>query len=123
MAKRVLTDQNITDCMDAAGYGIGYWARRATLDAEAKTYTVWPIEDPFDERNDGQPYVATYKQLSDAYYKLLSVEQEFVNREIHGYFLHSYADRDVDGIEGGHIDATAADVWVQVALFGEVIFG
>lgn len=123
MAKRVLTDLNITDCMDAAGYGIGYWAWKATLDEDAKTYTVWPHEDPFDDENNGKPYVATYKQLSDAYYKLIAIDQEFVNREIHNYFLDSYRDRDADGIEGGHIDATAAAVWVQVALFGEVIFG
>ena len=35
----VITDENIDDMMDAAGYGITYWARASTLDV---TTTVAP---------------------------------------------------------------------------------
>lgn len=123
MGKKVLTDQNITDCMDAAGYGIGYWVRTATLDPEARTYTITPHEDPFKSEDDGKSYVITYDELSTAYYKLIAVDQELVGGDIHDYFMDSYRDRDADGIEGGHIDAAAGDVWVQIAAFGEIIFG
>lgn len=122
MAK-ALTDQNITDCMDAAGYGIGYWCRTATVDGEARTYTVTPDEDPFKSEDDGKSYIITYDQLSKAYYRLIAKDQDLVNQRIHSYFRDSYTDRDEDGIDGGFIDAEAGDVWVQVAVFGKVIFG
>lgn len=124
MARKVLTDQNITECMDAAGYGIGYWVRTATVDHEARTYTITPHEDPFKAEDDGKPYVITYDQLSDAYYKLIALDQELVgDRDIHSYFIDSYIERDQNGIDCGHIDAAAGDVWVQVAAFGEIVFG
>lgn len=123
MARKVLTDQNITECMDAAGYGIGYWCYRATLDPAARTYTVWPEEDPFKEEDNGKPYVITYDELSKAYYRLIAKDQLLVSHGVHEYFRDSYAERDGSGIDCGYIDAEAGDVWVQVAAFGEVIFG
>jgi len=115
----VVSDQNVEDMVDTAGYGIGYWVRSAVVDDEAQTYTLRLHE----EENGKAVYVLTWDDLRKAYAALVDLDQRFVNREIHGYFLDSYRNRDADGIDGGYIDATAADVLVQVAAFGEVVFG
>lgn len=118
--RATLTDQNMLDILDTAGYGIAYWASKATVDKEARTYTVWWY--------DGDDYpasqVVTFDELTEAFNKLLmNDEPRLVGSYVHKYFLYAYADRDVNGIDAGHIDAEAADVLVQVAMFGEVIFG
>lgn len=117
-----LSDQNITDMLDAAGYGIAYWAARATVDEEARTYTVLPLEDPVEDKEPEQ-IVVTFGQIADAFDKLLNNDPKLVGSYVHKYFLYAYADRDSHGIEAGHIDAEAADVLVQVAVFGEVVYG
>jgi hypothetical protein len=118
-----LTDQNIADMLDAAGYGIGYWADWATVDEAARTYTVMPHEDPNEDKEPGQ-IVVTFDQIAEAFNKLLNNEPELlIGSMVHRYFLYAYADRDSNGIDAGHIDAEAADVLVQVALWGEVVYG
>lgn len=117
-----LTDENITDMLDAAGYGIGYWAVRATVDEEARTYTVLPQEDP-NEDKDPEPVVLTFDQIAEAFDKLLNNDPALIGGYVHRYFLYAYADRKAGGIDAGHIDSEAADVLVQVAIWNEVVYG
>jgi hypothetical protein len=117
--RATLTDQNILDIIVTAGYGIAYWAARATVDKEARTYAVWY----YDGDEDPAYAVATFDELAEAYNKLLENEPKLVGDWLHKYFLYSYADRTDEAIDCGHIDADAADVMVQVALFGKVIYG
>lgn len=115
-----LTDQNILDILDAAGYGIAYWASKATVDEQARTYTVWQNAD----EDLPAARVISFDEIAEAFNKLLlNDEPRLVGAYVHKYFLYAYADRDASGIDAGHIDAEAADVLVQVAWFGEVIFG
>ncbi|WJN63402.1 hypothetical protein [Streptomyces phage phiScoe55] len=129
-----VTDENVQDIIDTASYGgITYWATQPTqaeFDAlpEGKDYTIVEgvEEPPFlgGERTVEGVHYLSKDDVRDAYAKLLDLDQRFVNREIHGYILDSWRDRtERDGIDAGHIDATAADVIVQIAIFGEVIYG
>lgn len=122
--RATLTDENITDILDAAGYGIGYWASKATVDERARTYTVWP-QGGLDEVVDNMPAakILSFQELENAFNLCLENEPKLIGRWVHRYFLLAYADRGVNGIDAGHIDADAADALVQVAMFGEVVFG
>ncbi len=121
-----LTDENAQDIIDTASYGgITYWAGQPTqaeFDAlpEDKTWTIVDAEGAEDER---QAFYLNADDIREAYSRLLDIEQPYVNRTIHGYIIDSYRDRDLDGIDCGHIDADAADVIVQLACFGEIVYG
>lgn len=49
-----MTDEQILDIIDTAGYGIAYWCHRADIDENARTYTIHseelplPVELSFD---------------------------------------------------------------------------
>ncbi|WMI33393.1 hypothetical protein SEA_PROVOLONE_73 [Streptomyces phage Provolone] len=128
-----VTDENVQDIIDTASYGgITYWALEPTEAEfaglpEGKTYTIVEGEDGSwlgGEREVEGVHYLSRDDIRNAYAKLLDLDQRFVNREIHGYILDSWRDRtERDGIDAGHIDAGAADVIVQVAIFGEVIYG
>ena len=62
--------------------------------------------------------------IRGAYAKLLDLDQQYVNREYHGYIVDSWIARtERDGIETGDIDAGTADVIVQLAALGEIRYG
>lgn len=128
-----ITDENVQDIIDTASYGgITYWAMEPSEEEfaglpEGKEYTI--VEGWDDTAFGGDREVDSVNYLSKddvrlAYAKLLDPGQDYVNSEIHGYILDSWRDRtDEDGIDAGHIDADAADVIVQVAIFDEVRYG
>lgn len=122
-----ISDQTMVDMLDAAGYGIGYWARSLedTHDA-AETVIVVERGDLWDNP-DAQDveHRTNYATLRDAFRKLATPGQEYVGSTIHGYFWDAVKDRDetTGEIDAGHIDSDAADCLVQVALFDDVRFG
>lgn len=129
-----LSDQVIDDIMDiAGGGGITYWAiepnatERAGCPEDHQYVVVEGTGDDifgFDEREVEEVHYLTRDQIRAAYGRLLQLDQELVGRELHDYILQSWVDRDEDeGIDVGHIDAGAADAIVQVACFGELIYG
>ncbi|MGW8953474.1 hypothetical protein [Streptomyces sp. NPDC055709] len=131
-----LTDENVQDIVDTARQGgITYWATEPTDEEFAglpkgKEYTIvegtapHPIFPFGDEREVDSVNYLSKDDVRLAFAKLLDPGQKYVNREIHGYILDSWRDRnDEDGIDTGHIDADAADVIVQVAIFDEVRYG
>ncbi len=119
-----LTDQNAEDIIDTASYGgITYWAAQPTAAEfasrpEGKTWTI--VED--DE--DRAVFHLDANDVRVAYSRLLDLDQSLVGPMIHGYIIDSYRNRTVeDGIDCGDIDADAADAIVQVACFGELVYG
>jgi hypothetical protein len=128
---RYLTDDRAQDIIDTAAYGgITYWAIEPTLEEfagrpEGKRWTI--VEgngvDLFfgGEREVEGVYYLDADDIRQAYAKLLDLDQEYVNREYHGYILGSWTDRtEEDGIETGDIDAGTADIIVQLAALGEI---
>jgi hypothetical protein len=133
--KQFVTDQTAQDIIDIASAGITYWATNPTDEEfaglpEGKTWTIvegtapHPIF-PFDDVREVEGvYYLNADDVREAYRKLLSLDQTLVGREIHGYVVDSWINRDEkDGIELSHIDADAADVIVQVAALEEVRYG
>lgn len=118
-----LTDEDCEDIMGTASYGgITYWAEGASERQRAKykhaDFVFWDRE--------GERVVSLTKgQIRSAYFKLLANEPRLVGTMIHGYMLDSmrYADEETRRPDLGFIDADAADCIVQVAAFGEVLYG
>lgn len=118
-----VTDQNVEDMMATAAYGgITYWATNPTeadydeTDRLGATFTI-------KEADSGKVYHLTREDIRKAFARLVASDQQYVGDMVHGYFLAAIRDADEDGIDAGHIDSTAADVLVQVACFGKVIYG
>jgi hypothetical protein len=121
-----ISDQTMVDMLDAAGYGIGYWARSLedTHDA-AETVIVVERGDIHGPDDQDVEHRTNYATLRDAFRKLAAPDQDYVGSTIHGYFWDAVKERDesTGEIDAGHIDSDAADCLVQVALFNEVRFG
>ncbi|MFD7677510.1 hypothetical protein [Streptomyces sp. NPDC060187] len=133
--KQFVTDQTAQDIIDTASAGITYWATNPTDEEfaglpEGKTWTIvegtapHPIFAFDDVREVEGVYYLNADDIREAYRKLLSLDQTLVGREIHGYVVDSWINRDEkDGIDTAHIDAGTADVIVQVAALEEVRYG
>jgi len=99
---------------DDAGMSIDYWAETATHDEANQTYTITLLPDCVDTF---ETKTVTYQDLYEASKKLASGEVK-VNSATKAVCQQLVTDpSDVD------YDATDADVIVQVALFGEIVFG
>ncbi|QBI99433.1 hypothetical protein SEA_CAELUM_73 [Streptomyces phage Caelum] len=132
---KYITDQTAQDIIDTASAGITYWATEPTDEEfaglpEGKTWTIvegtapHPIFPFDDEREVEGVYYLNADDIREAYRKLLSLDQALVGREIHGYVVDSWINRDEkQGIDTAHIDAGTADVIVQVAALEEVRYG
>ncbi|MER6231764.1 hypothetical protein ABT169_21860 [Streptomyces sp. NPDC001616] len=128
-----LTDEKVQHIIEIASYGgITYWAIEPSAEEfaglpESKAYT---IVEGFDDQlfGAGRTVEAVHylsrDQIRVAYGRLLDLGQQFVNRELHGYIVQSWIDRnDKDGIDTGQIDAGTADVIIQLAALGEIRYG
>ena len=107
-----LTDQNVVDLLDCAGYGVRYWAASATVDEEAKTYRV--VSGIGVDMADGTEITEktlTFDEICDAF-----------NTLAHAGRLPDWQMREIaDGDLG--FDSEVADMTVQQAMFGEIVFG
>ncbi|MCB5280340.1 hypothetical protein [Arthrobacter sp. ES1] len=107
-----LTDENVVDLLDCAGTGIAYWATSATVDEEAKTYRV--LSSEVIEAEDGTEVTEktlTFDEIRDAF-----------NTLAHAGRLPDWQMREIaDGDLG--FDSEVADMTIQQAMFGEIVFG
>ncbi|MEO3931421.1 hypothetical protein WMO79_01220 [Micrococcaceae bacterium Sec7.4] len=115
-AKKIkLTDENVTDLLDAAGYGIGYWASTATVDEEAKTYYVQSSEGV--EAADGTEITEitektiSFDEIRDAFNTLAKEDR------LPDWQMREIADGELA------FDSMVGDMTVQQAMFGEIVFG
>lgn len=127
-----ITDENVQDIVDTAAFGgITYWATEPNQEEfaglpEGKEYTIVEgVDDyPFGGRTVDAVFYLSKDDVRLAFCKLLDPGQELVNDEINGYILDAWRDRtEKDGIDAGHIDASAADAIIQVACFDELRYG
>lgn len=122
MDRHLVTDENIEDMMETASYDITYWSREPTYAEKFSCGDDIPFVVVDAERN--VLYRLTYEKIRDAYFRCLDLDQRFFNSAIHGYFIDSWRNRsERTGIDTGYIDGDAADCLVQVACFGDVIYG
>jgi hypothetical protein len=98
--------QFIVDLIDTAGYGIGYWAASAEVDTEEETYLI-------TEQEGGEfdwPVRLHYADIWDA---VVRVAKD-------GNLAAQEAVADLDDCD---IDSVVADIIIQTAIFGKVIYG
>lgn len=116
-----ITDQNFEDLVTTAWYGaITYWATDPVSEEPEGAIISLHVMDDDDEPND---YHLTADDLAAAFVKILTKEVQIANW-VHEYFKSAWDERTPDeGLEMGDIDAMAADVWVQVACFGKIVYG
>lgn len=106
-----VTDEIIEDIIEGAGYTIGYWARTATYDSEARTYEVTDAEDD-------TKYHVTYDDIAKAISKIVRNEAELRNDIREAIVL------DLFDYDNAHrMDAEVYDCVIQVACLGSVTYG
>jgi hypothetical protein len=95
--------------VDMAGYGIQYWAEKATVDDNL--YTV----EYLDPEDDEKLVIAeiTPLMIASSWEKILNGEVE-----VSSYYADCLRVADC-----GEIDADVADVMIQIAIFNKIIFG
>jgi hypothetical protein len=122
-----LTDQFCSDIMcTALEGGIGYWAQADKIvqsDEEdcmlhyvsCKLAALNDDETDFDWSN---PYTLDFNAIRRGVERVLHPDFS-VRSDIRGWILADLCDQE----RGGMIDSEAADVIVQAALFGEIVYG
>lgn len=106
-----LTNQNISDLLDCAGYGISYWAAQAIVDEKAKTYRVIERSDELPDDEAPADKTMTFAEIGKAFSDLAAAGK-----------LPDWQMREIAAKDLG-FDATVADMTVQTAMFGEITYG
>jgi hypothetical protein len=108
----VIDRQFILDVIDAAGYGIGYWADAAEVDEESDVYRVREVTtyESVGVPRQTTEHVITFEALAQALGKLAADGWQSIQQGL--------AERDA-----GHIDSQGGDAAVQMAAFGELVYG
>lgn len=105
-----INDEVIDDIIEGAGYEIGYWASKAVYDSEAQTYEV-------TEEEDEKRYFLTYPIIAKAITSLVKGDITISPS------IREAITLDLVSKEGCHMDGECYDVIIQVACFGDVIYG
>lgn len=106
-----LSDEDVTNLIDCAGYGISYWAGFAHVDEEAKTYRVIERSDELVDDEKPTDKTLTYDQLRAAFNTLAT------EKMLPAWQIREIADGDLG------FDALVGDMTVQQAMFGEIVYG
>lgn len=107
MATKAYTD-TVDIIIDMAGYGIGHWASSATHDADARTYTV-------TEDATSTAHVLTYTMIHKALRE--AAKEHAAAKET----LREY--RAGEEFIGGELGSDDADIIIQLAALGELVYG
>jgi hypothetical protein len=107
----------ISEIIDTAGYSIAYWATSLINDEAGKSFLIEFDGDDFEEESPlttGKAFI-TYQQVAKA------VEQVANNEAKIGDWLVLQANQWLNGEPT--LDGDLADVIIQVATFGELVYG
>lgn len=107
-----LTSEDFADIVDAAGYGINYWASSAVVGDD--TYTATDGED------EGPPVEITPAILIQAFFDLAFGSPAGLHPESCALVRNAISNVPFDA---GEIDSVMADWLIQWAAFGEVKYG
>ena len=104
--------QAVEDIIEGAGDYIGYWAYEADMDTVNQTYTITEQDEPTNT-----VHKVTYKDIVDACAKIVSGKASS-RSDIMSAVAQAFID-----YENADMDADCYDVIIQVACFGEIIYG
>lgn len=118
----LITDENVDDVMMTAAYGgITYWATQPTSADFARAKDGEHVIRE-DDSEDATAFYLTSDKIRQAIVEI--AEGQHTNDTIRDYVRSAFDNWTAeDGIDCGDIDADAADCIVQVACFGEVVYG
>lgn len=116
-----VSDEEILDMLDTAGYGIGYWCERGQIDTNTRQYTVTP---DWEARQS----LAMYKDFVINFDDVVKVLVEIATGKHDVGYPREYAQKwlatKVKGAyDSGDLDSVIMDCVIQVCAFGEVVFG
>jgi hypothetical protein len=107
-----VSDEAIIDIIDGAEEGgIGYWATRSVHDKANRTLAI-------TDSQDNKTITITYDQIVNAISDLVN-RKVSISTHITDAITSDLASEDY----GCHMDAECYDVIIQVALFGDVVYG
>jgi hypothetical protein len=105
------------DVIDTAGDSIGYWASELMKDETTKSFLIKFDGSDFDDDSPlatGQ-FLGTYQQITDAIQSIISGNSGCGNWIV---------EQARDALNGEPtMDADLADVIIQLAVFGEIVYG
>lgn len=105
-----LTDEDVENLLDCAGYGIGYWAKSCTVDPCAKIYTI--NEDTFAPAGEkALSGVYTFDEVRRAFNTLAE------KKMLPAFQVREIAEKELS------FDATVGDLVTQWLLFAEIVYG
>ena len=110
----------VDDISTYAGNDVYYWGE---AEFSTDTYGLLVREH---ENDEADPIFVSWQTLREAFVQCVKNEDKNGERLMgypHEYFLNAVRDAE-DGVpDWGHIDGTASDIWLQVAAFGQIVYG
>ena len=121
----VVTTEDIADIMDAAGYGINYWADAILHVGE------WLGDDTCEHlANGGKVIIRLREPIEEGGKTSYEMDRDMLLKGIGTYLSYPANDCGIlfhNGVrmelDTGDIDAEIADMIIQYALFNELVFG
>lgn len=118
--------EDMADLCDMAGFGIGYWARKATVDVEGKAYRVW-MDTPDDVEGVPGDRVLPFEWMARMIVRLAAGDPSLKGIHPNGDTAKAcrrYVGSILAGEPDFDLDSADADVIVQLCYFrGEVVYG
>lgn len=116
-----VSDEEITDMIDTAGYGINYWCERAVIDENKRQYTVTPDAEARQDPAMARDFIINFDDI-------VKVLVEFATGQHSLGYPREYAQKWLatkvkDGYDSGDLDSDIMDAVIQQCAFGEIVFG
>lgn len=116
-----VSDQEILDMIDTAGYGIKYWCERGFIDNNKRQYTVTPDEEARQDPTFAKDFIINFDDI-------VKVLVEFATGQHKLGYPRDYAqswlaDKVKHGDGAGNLDSEIMDCVIQQCAFGEIVFG
>jgi hypothetical protein len=116
-----VSDEEILDMIDTAGYGINYWCERGNIDTNTRQYTVTPDEEARQTQVMRRDFVINFDDIVRVLVEFATGQHELgYPRE---YAQKWLAEKLATGEDSGDLDSTIMDCVIQKCAFGEIVFG
>ena len=116
-----VSDEDIVEMIDIAGYGIGYWCERGVVDENKRQYVVTPDVEARQDTTMANDFVINFDDIVRVLVEVATGKHDVgYPREYAQAWL---AEKIKSGEDSGNLDSTIMDCVIQICAFGEVVFG
>jgi len=122
MVEVEVSDEEILDMIDTAGYGIGYWCEKAEVDVDTRRYIVTPDEEARgNDETMNRRFIINFDDIVRVLVEIATGKHKVgYPRE---YAQKWLSDKNRYGEDGGNLDSDIMDCVIQICAFDEVVFG